>query len=130
MPKYIGPYKILSCEREASHYTLALPDKLLKHRIHPTFHAKLLRPTILNDNEHFPNHEATFSYNFSNNPEREWLVDSIVDHKFTNNSIQFDVVWDTGETTREPLLHCKDLSALDNYLELHGVMRWHDLPRN
>ena len=30
MPKYIGPYKIISCERENSHYTLALPDELLK----------------------------------------------------------------------------------------------------
>jgi hypothetical protein len=121
MPKYIGPYKIISCERETSHYTLALPDELLKHRIHPTFHAKLLRPAILNNNECFPNQEATFFYNFSNNPEREWLVDSIVDHKFTNNSIQFDVLWDMGETTCEPLSHCKDLAALDNYFKLHGV---------
>jgi hypothetical protein len=103
MPKYIGPYKILSCEREASHYTLALPDELLKCRIHPTFHAKLLRPPILNDDERFPNSEATFFYNFSDNPKREWLVNSIVDHKFTNNSIQFDILWDTGETTHEPL---------------------------
>ena len=30
MPKYIGPYKILSCDKEKSHYTLALPDELLK----------------------------------------------------------------------------------------------------
>jgi hypothetical protein len=108
---------------------LALPDELLKRRIHPTFHAKLLRPAILNDDKCFPNREATF-YDFGDNPEREWLIDSIVDHKFTNNSIQFDVLWDTGETTCEPLLHCKDLSALDNYLKLHGVMRLHDLPCN
>jgi hypothetical protein len=121
MPKYIGPYEILSCERETSHYTLTLPDELLKHRIHPTFHAKLLRPAILNNDERFPNHEATFFYDFGNNPEREWLVNSIVDHKFTNNSIQFDILWDTGETTCEPLSHCKDLTALDNYLELHSV---------
>jgi hypothetical protein len=130
MPKYIGPYEIISCERENSHYTLTLPDELLKHRIHPTFHTKLLRPTILNDNERFPNREATFFYDFGDDPEREWLVDSIVDHKFTNNSIQFDVLWHTGETTREPLLHCKDLLALDTYLELYGVTRWRDLPRN
>jgi hypothetical protein len=130
MPKYISPYEILSCEREASHYTLTLPDELLKHRIHPTFHAKLLRPAILNDDERFPNCEATFFYNFGDNPEREWLVNSIVDHKFTNNSIQFDVLWDIGETTREPLSHCKDLLALDNYLELHGVTRWCDLPHS
>jgi hypothetical protein len=100
------------------------------YRIHPMFHAKLLRPTILNDNERFPNCEATFFYDFGHNPEREWLVDLIVDHKFTNNSIQFNVLWDMGETTCEPLSHCKDLTALDNHLELHGVTRWHDLPHN
>jgi hypothetical protein len=61
------------------------------------FHAKLLRPAILNDDERFPNRESTFFYDFGDNPEREWLVDSIVDHKFTNNSIQFDILWDTGE---------------------------------
>ena len=33
MPKHIRPYKIISCNKENSHYTLALPDKLLKHRI-------------------------------------------------------------------------------------------------
>src|SRR5271156_1045864 len=49
MPKYIGPYEIISCNRDQSLYTLALPDKLLKRKIHPSFHAQLLRPVILND---------------------------------------------------------------------------------
>jgi len=129
MPKFIGPYEILSCKKENSQYTLALPDELLKRRIHPTFHAKLLRPAILNDDARFPNREATFFYDFGDDPEREWLVDSLVDHKFTGNSIQFDVLWETGEITREPLKNCKELAALDRYLELHGVSRWQDLPR-
>ena len=42
MPKYIGPYEVLSCDKDKSYYTLALPDKLLKRRIHPMFYAKLL----------------------------------------------------------------------------------------
>ena len=128
MPKYIGPYEIISCNKENSHYTLALPDKLLKRRIHPTFHAKLLRHAVPNDNMRFPNQEATFFYDFGDEPEREWLIDSLEDHKFTGNSIQFDVLWETGETTQEPLAHCKELAALDHYLELHGVTKWQDLP--
>ena len=99
MPKYIGPYEIISCNKENSHYTLALPNKLLKCRIHPTFHAKLLRHAVPNDNARFPNREATFFYDFGDKPKREWLVDSLVDHKFTGNSIQFDVLWEMGETT-------------------------------
>ena len=129
MPKYIGPYEIISCNKENSHYMLALPDELLKWRIHPTFHTKLLRHAVPNDDARFPNWEATFFYDFGNEPEREWLVDSLVNHKFTGNSIQFNVLWETGETTQEPLVHCKELAALDRYLELHGVTKWQDLPR-
>jgi len=129
MPKYIGPYEIISCDREHSHYTLELPEELLKRRIHPTFHAKLLKPAVPNDDARFPNREATFFYDFGDDPEREWLVDSIVDHTFTGNSIIFHVLWDTGETTREPYRICKELSALDKYLELHGVTSWRALPR-
>jgi len=129
MPKYIGPYEIISCNKENSHYTLALPDELLKRQIHPMFHAKLLRPAIPNDNAHFPNREATFFYDFGDDPEREWTVDSIVGHRFIGNSIEFDVLWETGEITREPLQNCKDLAVLDRYLELHNSSKWRDLPR-
>ena len=128
MPKYIGPYEIISCDREHSHYTLELPEELLKRRIHPTFHAKLLKPAVPNDDARFPNREATFFYDFGDDPNREWLVDSIVDHTFTGNTIIFHVLWDTGEMTREPYRICKELLALDKYLELHGVTSWRALP--
>jgi hypothetical protein len=124
MPKYIGPYEIISCHRDQSQYTLALPDELLKRRIHPTFHARLLRPAVLNDDARFPNREATFFYNFGDDPEQEWLVDSIVDHTFTGNSIKFHVLWETGEITWELLRNCQDLTVLDKYYKLHGVSNW------
>jgi hypothetical protein len=129
MPKYIGPYKIKSCDRELSKYTLELPDELVKRRIHPTFHASRLRPAIPNDDVRFPNREATFFYDFGDDPEREWTVDSIINHKFRGNSITFDVLWETGDVTTEPYTNCKELAALDRYLELHGKKHWKELPR-
>ena len=129
MPKYIGPYEIISSDRGQSHYTLELPEELLKCRIHPTFHACLLRPAVVNNNAQFPNREAAFFYDFGDDPEREWQVDSIVDHTFTGNSITFNILWETGETMREPLHICKDLIAPDRYLELHGINTWRELPR-
>ena len=111
MPKFIGPYEVLSCDKDKSYYTLALPDELLKCRIHPTFHTKLLRPAVLNDDARFPSREATFFYDFGDDPEREWNVDSIVNHKFTGSTIQFDVLWETGEVTWEPLRNCQELAA-------------------
>ena len=93
------------------------------------FHAKLLKPAVPNDDKHFPNREATYFYDFGNDPKREWLVDSIMNHKFTKNLINFDILWDTSKITCELLVHCKDLTTLNNYLKLHGVMQWHDLPQ-
>ena len=128
-PKYIGPYPIISCDREWSHYTLELPDELLHRHIHPTFHANLLRPAIPNDDECFPNREATFFYDFGDDPDREWLVEAIVDHEFVGNTIYFHIQWDMGETTCEPYQNCKDLEALDRYLKLHGATNWCELPK-
>jgi len=34
-----------------------------------------------------------------------------------------------GDVTWEPLAECKELEALDEYLELHGAKWLHDLPR-
>ena len=93
------------------------------------FHAKLLKPAVPNDDKCFPNRGSTCFCDFGDDPGGGWLVDSVVNHKFTKNSINFNILWDTGRTTCEPLAHCKDLAALDNYLELHGVTRWRDLPR-
>jgi hypothetical protein len=39
---------------------------------------KLLRHAIPNDDMCFPNWEATFFYDFSDKPEREWLINSLV----------------------------------------------------
>ena len=105
MPKYIGPYKILSCNWENSHYTLELPEELLKRRIHLTFHARLLHPAIKNNDACFPNRAAMFFYDFGDNPDKEWNVDLIVDHKHIGNTIFFDVQWETGETTARNWRH-------------------------
>jgi hypothetical protein len=37
MPKYIGPYEIISCDQDQSYYTLAWPNELLKCMIHLPF---------------------------------------------------------------------------------------------
>ena len=62
-------------------------------------------------------------------PDKEWNVDLIVDHKHIGNTIFFDIQWETGETTHEPYINWKELEALDRYLELHGVKHWCELPK-
>jgi hypothetical protein len=129
MPKYIGPYKVLKAEPRTSHYQLELPAEMVARKIHPTFHAAKLRPHHQNDEVSFPGREAHGYYDFGQAEEKEWLVAELVGHKWEGNKISFHVQWDTGECTWEPYTTCKDLEALDRYLELRGVQNWRSLPK-
>ena len=61
--------------------------------------------------------------------EAEWTVDEIIAHRWVGKKIEFHVRWTLGDTTWEPYAHCKDLSALDEYLALQGVRDYRTLPR-
>ena len=60
-------------------------------------------------------------YDFGDNPEQEWVIRSIEDHKWSPN-LQFKVCWEYGDAMWEPLSIIQELEALDQYLELQGVM--------
>ena len=131
MPKYIGPYKVMACHPEKSRYTLNLPPELKARRIHPSFHARLLRPFQKNDDVIFPNREVRAYYDFGDAEDNEWLVDEILAHQWEGNKVSFLVQWNLGDTTWETYSECKDLAALDRYLELLGIKddNWMMLPR-
>ena len=57
-------------------------------------------------------------YDFGNNKDQEWLVEEILAHKWTNNDLELQVKWTARDVTWELLSSCKDLEALDIYLEL------------
>lgn len=129
-PKYIRPYKILRAWPERSTYTLELPPVLVRRKIHPTFHIGVLRPYIASSDKLFPNRAIPEPYNFGTDDEHEWFVDEIVAHRRDDHGkLEFHVRWSLGDTTWEPHEHCKDLVALDRYLELWGVRRVNQLPR-
>ena len=60
-------------------------------------------------------------YHNRNNKDQEWLVEEILAYKWTNNDLEFQVKWMAGDVTWELLSSCKELEALDVYLELQGV---------
>ena len=121
MPKYIGPYPITWASNKESRYTIQLPEELVAHRVHPTFHISLLRPYIKNDDKIFPKWEANTFYNFGNKDNTEWLIDEILSHQWNKSSPEFLVKWNLGNMTWELLKECKELWALDSYLELLGI---------
>ena len=49
--------------------------------------------------------------------------------KWTDNNLELQVKWMLGDITWEPIDSCKNLQALDSYLELRGVTHPQDLPR-
>ncbi|RDB20552.1 Transposon Tf2-6 polyprotein [Hypsizygus marmoreus] len=129
-PKFVGPYKVLKAYPETSTYRLELPTALQARRINPTFHISLLRPYYAASDALFPNRAHPEPYDFGAPDEQEWFVDELIGHQWTNNNdLEFQVRWSLGDTTWEPLSTCKDLAALDRYLELQGVKRPRQLAR-
>ena len=62
-------------------------------------------------------------YDFGATDEPEWFIDDILAHHWVSpTSLELQVRWTLGDVTWEPLSQCKDLEALDAYLELHRVM--------
>jgi hypothetical protein len=77
MPRYDGPYTVVSAFPEKSEYTLRLPNS---PSTFPGFHASLLKPFVPNDPTLFPYRE------FSRPPpiltdegKEENLIDKIID---------------------------------------------------
>ena len=129
LPKFVGPYKIIGGNTETSTFELELPQELKKRGIFPKFHSSLLRPFVDSDEQLFPHREPKRFYDFGMPDETVWLVDDIVGHQWNGEEVVFQVQWNLGETTWEPLEECQRLQAFRRYLELMDVARWQDLPR-
>ena len=127
MSKFIGPYKILKVMNESLNVTLELPQEFKDRKINPTFHTNLVRLYIENNDIWFPKRDTKVFYDFGNNEDQDWLIEEILAHNWTNNNLEFQVKWTLGDVTWEPLSSCKDLEALDLYLELRGAKAPWDL---
>jgi hypothetical protein len=129
VPRYIGPYRVTKAHNKALTVTLELPDDLKNWHVSPTFHANPVRRYIANNDDLFPKREAKSFYDFGVTADEEWLVDEIIVHRRINSKeLEFQVRWTLGDVTWEPMSACKELEALDNYLELRGVSKPRDLP--
>ena len=130
VPKYIGPYKVVKAHNETSTVTLELLPALVARWISLTFHTGLIRKFIANNNKLFPKQDAKSFYDFSQDDEQEWLVEEITSDQWPNSKeLELEVRWTLGDTTWEPLAACKNLEALDLYLELRGIAHPCDLPK-
>ena len=96
----------------------------------PVFHTGLIRRYEANNDDLFPRREAKSFYDFGSHKDEEWLVDEILSHRWINSKdLEFQVRWTLGDVTWEPMSACKELEALDHYIELRGVAKPRDLPK-
>ena len=107
--------------------TLELPPELTAQWVHPTFHVSLLRAHVPNNDVRFPRCDTNAYYDFRAADEPEWFVNKILAHRWVDSTgLELQVRWTLGDVTWEPLASCKELAALDEYLELRGVQRPRD----
>ena len=129
MPKYVGPYHVVEAHTAASMVMLELPPELVSRRVHPTFHMSVIWAHIANDDERFPCCDMQSYYDFSAADEPEWFINEILAHCcVSKHDLEFQVHWTLGDVTWEPMASCKELEALDAYLELRRATRPHNLP--
>lgn len=121
LPKYIGPYKVLSAEPAILVYKLDLPKEQREQWIHPKFHVKLLRKYIPNDAKLFPHRETHAFYDFGESKDVKLVVSEITNHRWVGQNLDLEVQWEHSDTTWETAENCEELEALDRYLELQGV---------
>jgi hypothetical protein len=117
-PQYAGPFLITNTYPATDNYRLKLPRQY--NRIHPTFHVRLLKPYIENDNKKFPSRKLTRPRplpEFEN--EERFQVDRILDRRIDKKgSIDYLVRW-TGygnENTWEPAENI-DPGPIEDYEE-------------
>ncbi|KNZ75790.1 hypothetical protein J132_01536, partial [Termitomyces sp. J132] len=103
---------------ETSNYMLELPMTLQKQRIYPKFHMLLLQLYKASNNVLFPNQATPEPYIFGVLDNQEWFVDDLIGHQWKGTNHKFEDHLSLGDTTWESLATCKDLKALDRYLEL------------
>ena len=91
----------------------------------------LVQMFVTNNNELFPKQDVKSFYDFGQDDEQEWLVEEITSHHWSNSKeLKLEVRWTLGDTTWEPLASCRDLKALDLYLELRGIAHPCNLPKH
>jgi len=80
VPKFVGPYRVLSALPGTSNYELELPTELTKQRVHNHFHVNLLKPHVASNDALFPNRTYPNPYDFSAPDNAKWYVKEITAH--------------------------------------------------
>ena len=75
-----------------------------------------------NNDGKFPCQDTKLYYDFGTAKEPEWFVNEILGHCWVNqNELEFQICWTLGDIMWEPLIECKELKALDNFILFYFI---------
>ncbi|RDB19147.1 hypothetical protein Hypma_014227 [Hypsizygus marmoreus] len=121
MPRFDGPYKVITSHPETSSYTLDLPPH---SKIFPTFHASLLQPFHHNDDDLFPSRALAMpGLVVTPDGEEEFYVNKIIDVRRRGRGKQYLVRWlgyGPEHDLWRPGSEMADTVALDDWEKQHG----------
>jgi hypothetical protein len=91
MPRFDGPYTIVSANPESSTYTLDLPEHT---NVYPTFHVSELKRHVPNNAELYPSRELqTPGPIITQTGAEEWEIEKILDKRTRGRGHQYLVRW-------------------------------------
>jgi hypothetical protein len=91
MPRFDGPYTIVSMNPESSTYTLDLPDHT---NVYPTFHVSKLKRHIPNNAELYPSHEQMCPGPIITSAgTEEWEIEKILNRRKRGWGYQYLIQW-------------------------------------
>ena len=93
------------------------------------FHVSLLRAYYASNDAMFPNRAHPEPYDFGAPDKHKWFVDELLRHQWKGKHLEFEVRWSLDDTTWKTFKTCKELEALDRYLEIQGVCHPVELQR-
>jgi hypothetical protein len=111
LDRYVGPFPIIKAQPDTSSYKLELPPN---YKIHPTFHARLLKPAVPNDPEMFPAREPSRPGPAFDDDDEEYEIEKILDHQVNaRGKRKFLVHWVGWPTSDDQWIEEEDLHAPD-----------------
>jgi hypothetical protein len=120
MPRFDGPYTIVSANPESSTYTLDLPDHT---NVYPTFHVSELKRHVPNNAELYPSREQQRPGPIiTNTGAEEWEIEKILDRRTRGRGHQYLVRWRGYGPEADvwvPGKELKDTNVLQEYSATH-----------
>lgn len=122
MPRFDGPYSIVSANPESSTYTLDLPEHT---NVYPTFHVSELKKHVPNNAELYPSRELQRPGPIvTQNGTEEWEVQKLLDCRTRGRGRQYLVRWRGYGPEADvwvPGKELEDTAVLKEYHQAHNL---------